>query len=41
VIWEFPEVAGTWELLQSVEYQIADVDGFISKILLEREKEKL
>ncbi len=37
--WEFPQVAGTWELMRSVEYQLADVDSFITKILGEKHEE--
>ncbi|MCI0693302.1 hypothetical protein L0337_15020 [candidate division KSB1 bacterium] len=36
--WEFPQVAGIWELMRSVEYQMANVDGFVSKILGDEKK---
>lgn len=31
--WEFPRSAGIFELLKSVQYQVADVDTFIDEIL--------
>ena len=31
--WSFPELAGVFELKESVKYQVADVDIFVSGFL--------
>jgi len=33
VIWKFPEVSGTRDLLESIRFQVADVEGFLDELL--------
>ena len=37
--WAFPALAGVYELKESVEYQVSDVDVFVSEFLGDNEKE--
>lgn len=29
--WQFPEIPGIWDLLESVKYQVTDVDSFLEE----------
>jgi len=37
LVWEAPEVIGTGDLMEAVQYQVADVDLFMDTILKEED----
>ena len=33
LLWRFPEISGTSDLLESIRFQVADVQGFLDELL--------